>query len=138
MPGAAELAHACPGVPFILTHAGMLTDPTPAAWAHWRENVAILANEPNVHAKLSGFGTFMHRNDEHHIEHLTRETVAAFGPRRCLWGSNFPIEKLWTDYPSLIAAHRRGVAELDPGLGRDTEAAARAIFYDTASRVYRL
>jgi hypothetical protein len=29
-----------------------------------------------------------------------RETVALFGADRCLWGSNFPIEKLWTDYAS--------------------------------------
>jgi predicted TIM-barrel fold metal-dependent hydrolase len=116
----------------------MLTDTTPAAWANWRDSIVMLANEPNVYAKLSGFGTFIHRNDERHIARLIRETVAAFGSRRCLWGSNFPIEKLWTDYASLIAAHRRGVGELDPGLGRDTEAAARSIFHDTASRVYRL
>ena len=31
MPGAAELARACPQVPFILQHAGMLTDTSPAA-----------------------------------------------------------------------------------------------------------
>ena len=109
MPGAAELARACPQVPFVLQHAGMLTDTTPAGWATWRDSIAILANEPNVYAKLSGFGTFIHRNDADHIAQLIRETVAAFGPQRCLWGSNFPIEKLWTDYASLIAAHRRGV-----------------------------
>ena len=88
---------------------GMLTDTSPAGRATWRDGIAILANEPNVYAKLSGFGTFIHRNDADHIAHLIRETVAAFGPQRCLWGSNFPIEKLWTDYASLIAAHRRGV-----------------------------
>jgi predicted TIM-barrel fold metal-dependent hydrolase len=138
MPGAAELAHACPRVPFILQHAGMLTDTTPAAWAHWRENIAILANEPNVYAKLSGFGTFIHRNDATHIGQLIQATVSTFGPQRCLWGSNFPIEKIWTDYASLVAAHRRGVSELDLGLGEVTEATARSIFYETASRVYRL
>lgn len=134
MPGAAELARACPQVSFILQHAGMLTDTSPAGRATWRDSIAILANEPNAYAKLSGFGTFIHRNDAEHIAHLIRQTVAAFGPQRCLWGSNFPIEKLWTDYAGLIAAHRRGVNEL----GRDAEAAGRAIFHDTASRVYRL
>lgn len=135
MPGAAELARVCPQVPFVLPHAGMLTDTSPAGWSKWRDNIAILANEPNVFVKLSGFGTFIHRNDEDHIARLIRETVAAFGPQRCLWGSNFPIEKLWTDYASLIAAHRRGIKELG---GPDAEAVGRAIFYDTASRVYRL
>jgi predicted TIM-barrel fold metal-dependent hydrolase len=136
MAGAAELARACPRVTFILQHAGMLTDTTPAAWTHWLENIAILANEPNVCAKLSGFGTFIHRNDAHHIERLIQATVNTFGAQRCLWGSNFPIEKLWTDYASLITAHRRGVNRLD--VGATAEATARAIFYDTASRVYRL
>lgn len=138
MPGAAELARACPQVAFILQHAGMLTDTSSAGWANWRDNTAILANEPNVYAKLSGFGTFIHRNDADHIAHLIRETVAAFGVRRCLWGSNFPIEKIWTDYASLISAHQRGVSELgwEPGCG--AEAAALAIFHDTANQVYRL
>lgn len=138
MPGAAELARACPQVAFILQHAGMLTDTSSAGWANWRGNTAILANEPNVYAKLSGFGTFIHRNDADHIAHLIRETVAAFGVRRCLWGSNFPIEKIWTDYASLISAHQRGVSELgwEPGCG--AEAAALAIFHDTANQVYRL
>jgi predicted TIM-barrel fold metal-dependent hydrolase len=138
MPGAAELARACPQVAFILQHAGMLTDTSSAGWANWRDNTAILANEPNVYAKLSGFGTFIHRNDADHIARLIRETVAAFGVRRCLWGSNFPIEKIWTDYASLISAHQRGVSELgrEPGCG--AEAAALAIFHDTANQVYRL
>lgn len=138
MPGAADLAQACPGVPFILQHAGMLTGTTPADWTHWRRNIAVLANEPNVYAKLSGFGTFIHRNDGGHIAQLIQATVSAFGPQRCLWGSNFPIEKLWTDYASLIAAHRRGVDGLVPASGLDAGTAARSIFYDTASRVYRL
>jgi len=138
MPGAAELARACPQVAFILQHAGMLTDASSAGWANWRGNTAILANEPNVYAKLSGFGTFIHRNDADHIAHLIRETVAAFGVRRCLWGSNFPIEKIWTDYASLISAHQRGVSELGREPGCSAEAAALAIFHDTANQVYRL
>ena len=61
----------------------------------------------------------------------SRETVALFGPERCLFGSNFPIEKLWTTYAELIAAFRAAVAPLGPRR-------RRAIFHDTAARVYRL
>ena len=59
------------------------------------------------------------------------ETVALFGARRCLFGSNFPIEKLWTDYRSLIEAHRAAIAGF-------SEAEQRAILHDTAARVYRI
>jgi len=138
MPGAAELARACQHVPFILQHAGMLEDTSPTGWTRWRDSMALLSKEPNVYAKLSGLGTFMHRNDEDHIARVIQETVAAFGPQRCLWGSNFPIEKLWTDYAALLGAHRRAVSQLATKLSAGAAAAALAVFHGTASRVYRL
>ena len=131
MAGAAELAEACPGTTFVLQHAGMLEDLSEAGRAAWREGMAALARRPNVVAKLSGFGTVLHRLDPDHIAWLTTETVAMFGADRCLWGSNFPIEKLWTSYPALLDAHRAAAGGL-------AEAERAAIFKDTASRVYRL
>lgn len=131
MEGACELAEACPQVTFVLQHAGMLEDTSEAGRAAWREAMARLAGCDNVVAKLSGFGTFIHRLDAGHIAWLTAETIALFGPERCLWGSNFPIEKLWTAYAPLLTAHREAVRAHAPH-------AEAAIFHDTASRVYRL
>jgi predicted TIM-barrel fold metal-dependent hydrolase len=131
MAGAADLARACPGTTFVLQHAGMLEDTTDAGRAAWRAALALLAACPNVVAKLSGFGTFLHRCDPAHIAWLTTETVALFGADRCLWGSNFPIEKLWTGYATLLDAHRQAAGGL-------SAAEQDAIFHDTASRVYRL
>ena len=65
------------------------------------------------------------------IARVCRETLDAFGPQRCLFGSNFPIEKLWTGYGELVDAWRDAVSALDP-------AAQRAIFHDNAARLYRL
>jgi predicted TIM-barrel fold metal-dependent hydrolase len=67
MAGAAELAAACPRVTFILQHAGMLEDRSDAGRDAWRAAMRDLAAQPNVVAKLSGFGTFIHRNDAAHI-----------------------------------------------------------------------
>ena len=115
MAGAAELAAACPKVTFVLQHAGMLEDLSPEA-------------QTNIVSKLSGLGTFLRRNDPAQIAFIVGETLALFGPERCLFGSNFPIEKLWTSYAELIAAHRAAVPE----------AAQAAVFNETARRVYRL
>jgi predicted TIM-barrel fold metal-dependent hydrolase len=93
--------------------------------------MSAYAARPNAFCKLSGFGTFVHRNDPALIAWLVAECVALFGADRCLWGSNFPIEKLWTTYPALLGAHRDATAGL-------TDTQRRAIFNDTASRVYRL
>lgn len=131
MPHALALVEACPKVNFVLQHAGMLEDTSDAGCAAWRIAMADLARCPNAFAKLSGFGTFLHRNDPAHIARLVTETVALFGADRCLWGSNYPIEKLWTGYPALLAAHRAACGGL-------SDAERGAIFNDTAARVYRL
>jgi predicted TIM-barrel fold metal-dependent hydrolase len=131
MPGAAELARACPDVTFVLQHAGMLEDLSEAGRNLWQRNMATLAGEPNVVAKLSGLGTFIHRNDASHIAWVVHETVKLFGADRCLFGSNFPIEKLWTAYPELLGAYRQAVASMSAGEQQN-------ILHGTACRVYRL
>lgn len=131
MSGAAELAASCPKTTLVLQHAGMLEDTSETGRQAWRAAMTGLAAESNVSAKLSGFGTFIHRCDAAHIAWLTHETLALFGADRCLWGSNFPIEKLWTDYTPLLEAHQSAAGHLSP-----QEQAA--IFNDTAIRVYRL
>jgi predicted TIM-barrel fold metal-dependent hydrolase len=131
MAGAARLAEACPEVTFILQHAGMLEDLSPQGRAAWREGMQRLAACPNVVSKLSGLGTFIHRNDPAHIAAIVAETVAIFGAERCLFGSNFPIEKLWTSYRELIDAFRAAAAPLGAEQ-RD------AVLRTTAMHVYRL
>lgn len=131
MEGAASLAAACPGVPFILQHAGMLEDRSAAGRRAWRRGMERLAAEPNVNAKLSGFGTFAHKLDHAFIRDMIRTTVGIFGAERCLYGSNFPIEKLWTTYSELYGAYRAGAVGLSQ---RETD----AIFNDTAARLYRV
>jgi predicted TIM-barrel fold metal-dependent hydrolase len=128
MASAAELAAACPDVTFILQHAGMLEDTSPDAITRWKAGMTHLAKCPNVFSKLSGLSTFLRRNDAAHVAMIARETLRIFGAERCLFGSNFPIEKLWTSYADLAAAHRAAV----PDYAQD------AVFKTTAKRVYRL
>lgn len=131
MEGAAILADGCPDVTFILQHAGMLEDTGKSGWQAWRRGMKRLAACPNVVSKLSGFGTFIHRNDPDFIAAMIGETVKIFGASRCLYGSNFPIEKLWTSYGELLSAFRQGAARLP-------KTQQKQIFNDTAQRVYRL
>jgi predicted TIM-barrel fold metal-dependent hydrolase len=131
MEGAARLADAAPATTLVLQHAGMLEDASTEGVARWRRGMAALAGRPNVVAKLSGLGTFLRRLDAGHVAMVLSETARLFGPERCLFGSNFPIEKLWTDYAALITAYRDAASPL----GGE---AMRAIFNDTARRVYRL
>ena len=131
MADAAELADACPDVTFILQHAGMLEDQSQAGWKAWRAAMTDLAKRKNVVTKLSAFGTFIHRNDPDFIADIVKQTVSIFGADRCMFGSNFPIEKLWTSYRDLVGAFRKATANL-------TKKQKAHIFNDTAARVYRV
>lgn len=131
MADGAALAKAFPDIAFVLAHAGMLEDLSPAGRAAWRDGMRRLADCPNVHTKFSGLGTFIRRNDAGHIADVVAETLALFGAQRCVWGSNFPVEKIWTDYASIVTAFKAAIAHLP-------EAARRAVQHDNAVRLYRL
>lgn len=128
MPGAVKLAKACPQVTFVLQHAGMLESPTKPGRAAWLKGLKALADCPNVMCKLSGLGTFVHKNDAKHIKDQVTTALGLFGADRCLFGSNFPIEKLWTSYGDLLDAHRAAVPKKHH----------KSVFQETADRVYRL
>jgi predicted TIM-barrel fold metal-dependent hydrolase len=131
MKNAARLAADFPEVKFILQHAGMLADPSREGILRWREGMQILADQPNIYCKLSGLGTFIQRNDFTHIADVIETTVAIFGASRCMFGSNFPIEKIWTKYTSLVSAYRAA-------LGTYSLNDQKLMLHDNAIKVYKL
>lgn len=131
MADAARLARQFPGVTFVLLHAGMLEDRSADGWAAWRLGMAQLAACSNVCVKLSGLGTFEHECSVALWQPVVRETLSMFGPERCIYGSNYPIEKLWTSYGQIIAVMQECTAHL-------AASARRAVFHDNAQRIYRL
>ena len=126
-----RLAQSFPDTVFVVEHAGMLEDLSPRGRQLWREGMMALAECPNVNVKLSGLGTFVHACREDAMSPIVRETVAMFGADRCCYGSNFSIERLWTDYTTLYRTFRNAIAHL-------SEAEQAAILHDTAARLYRV
>ena len=131
MADGARLARSFPDTSFVLEHAGMLEDMSPLGLQLWRDGMRRLAECPNVNVKLSGLGTFVHACHEEVMGPIVKETVAMFGADRCCFGSNFPIEKLWTDYRTLYGTFRRAIAQF-------SEREQAAILHDTAARLYRI
>ena len=119
-----------PEIHFVLTHTGMLVDRETRKVEEWEAGLREMAGFDNFFAKLSGLGTFVHRNDAELIAFIMERATAILGSRRLMFGSNFPIEKLWIDYASLVAAHLGAAANLSTE-DRDN------IFWNTAERVYR-
>ncbi|MDB5616805.1 MAG: amidohydrolase [Tardiphaga sp.] len=130
MANGARLARSFPDTTFVLEHAGMLEDTSPDGWRKWCDGMSALADCRNVNVKLSGLGTFENSYRYETVVPIIKETVG-FGSDRCLFGSNCPIEKLWTDYTSLYRTFRKAIEEL-------SEAEQRDVLYNTAARLYRI
>ncbi|MEV4534393.1 amidohydrolase family protein [Asanoa sp. NPDC049518] len=129
---AAELVASNPAVTFVLVHAGMLTDhEDPEEVASWRSGMRALAALPNVVVKLTGQGTFVHRVDPSLIRFVADEVLDLFGSPRAMFGTNLPVEKLWTTSAELTHAWRQALCHR-------TEDEQADVFSRTARRVYGL
>ncbi len=150
LPDLIDLARAFPETTIVVDHVG-----TPVGigryagtrderFSGWRANIQTLAAYPNVYVKLGGlpmpfcgWRTKMDGPDE------TSETLAgwwrpyietcieAFGVDRCMFESNFPVDRFGATYPALWNAFKRIAA----GCSAQEKT---ALFSGTAARVYRI
>jgi L-fuconolactonase len=150
LPELADLARAFPDLPILANHCGgpIRIGPYAAhpadAFAAWRAALRELAACPNVTLKLGGQAMTI-RGYIWHEEPLppssgelaaawrpTMETcIEMFGASRCMFESNFPVDKGMCSYPVVWNAFKR----LAAGCSDDEKA---ALFHGTAARFYRL
>lgn len=128
---ALSLIENCPDVSFILEHAGMLEDLSPTGREKWHSGMERLSQCENIVTKLSAFGTFLRRNDKNFVQEMIGDTVEIFGAERCMFGSNFPIEKIWTDFDALFETFQSAAAS-------HSDRERHMIFEGTAAKIYRL
>ena len=150
LPDLADFARAVPDLPIILNHVGGLARVGPYAGrddgviATWRSGIAAVADCPNVNIKLGGMGMTRYGFDWHTrdipvgSEELAGSMapymtycIEKFGPDRCMFESNFPVDKVSFSYHVMYNAFKR----LSKGYSSSERA---AMFHDTAVRVYRI
>ena len=131
MPDGAATARRHPDTQIVINHTGMPLDRDPEGLAAWRSGMRALAACPNVAVKISGLGMVMHDWTAERIRPLVLETIEVFGIERCLFASNFPVDKLFSGYATVWNAFD----QITAGFSADER---RALFHDNAVRVYRL
>jgi predicted TIM-barrel fold metal-dependent hydrolase len=131
MADAAALAATHGDTMIILNHAGMPVDRDAEALSLWRTGMRALATQPNVWVKISGLGMVDWRWTEDSIRPFVLETIEIFGPDRCMFASNFPVDKLYSSFDVLYDAFKRIVSDFSIG-------ERRKLFSDTALAVYRI
>ena len=150
LPELAAFARAVPDLTIILNHIGGLVRIGPYAnrdddvLPAWRRGIAAVAACPNVIIKLGGVGQHRFGFDWHArakpigsedlavaLAPLMHYCIEQFGPERCMFESNFPVDKISYSYNVVYNAFKR--------LSTGYSAAERtAMFHDTAARVYRI
>jgi predicted TIM-barrel fold metal-dependent hydrolase len=144
------LARAVPDTLMVLDHfgtpigVGPYADAREEIFAAWREDIAAIARCENVVAKLggmampdNGFGWHQAARPPTSDEFVAaqgryyRHTIECFGPDRCMFESNFPVDRMSISYPVLWNAYKKIAAPY-------SDAEQDALFSGTATRVYRL
>lgn len=132
LPAAVELAGMMPEQPFVLDH---LAKPLikPGILDPWQADLRALARHPNVSCKLSGLVTEAAWQGWRRADFAPYLEVAleAFGPKRLMLGSDWPVCLLAAEYPDVVGIVTDFIARLS-----DSEQAL--ILGGTASRFYGL
>ena len=146
----AELADAFPGTPIVLDHIGGPLGYAGYAGRHdevritWKKSMAELAKRPNITVKVGGLGMAMGWFDFYRrpappnsreladaFRPWVETTIELFGANRCMFESNFPVDKITSGYGVLWNAFKVLAAKASPS-------EKTALFSGTASRVYKL
>jgi L-fuconolactonase len=131
LPALLRFAERWPDLPIVINHGakpGIERD----VMEPWRSDLARLAALPSVHCKLSGLVTQAGASWQlAQLRPYADCILELFGPRRVIWGSDWPVLNLASDYAQWIAASEELLTEYD-------EAGRSDVFGLNAQRVYRL
>ena len=129
---AAQLAQRHPETTIIINHAGMFVDRHEVAgWRQWRDGLAQLARCSNTSIKISGMGMLDHHWTVESIRPYVLQIMDTFGVERCMFASNFPVDKLYSSYSAVWQAYANVV--------RDASSVDKeALFVGNAQRIYRI
>lgn len=131
MAQAAQVAHRIPGVTFCVDHAGFPRERTDDYFRAWRDGMKLLAGEENTVVKISGLGQCDHSWTLESLRPWVSTAIDLFGVERSFFGSNWPVDRLFSSYGDLLDVYAELINEFS------TEEQA-ALFHGNANRIFRL
>ncbi|SMF90139.1 Predicted metal-dependent hydrolase, TIM-barrel fold [Azospirillum oryzae] len=145
-----RVAVQCPDLTIVLNHlggplgVGRYAERQDDVFRDWSAGLRAIAELPNVFIKLSGVGVtrlglgFGGKGQAASSDAIAsaaasriRTCLDTFGAGRCIFGSNYPVDKVVSSYPVLLNGYKKMLGDLS----RDE---CEAIFSGNARRVYRL
>ena len=131
MPKAHDLAQKFPHIPLVLDHCGEPSARDDEYFENWRNGMRTVAQAENVTCKISGLGMADNDWTVDSIRRWVLTCIDVFGPHRCMFGTNWPVDKLYSTYDVLINAYTELIADF-------TNDEQDAMFSKNASTLYRI
>lgn len=128
---ARDLAQKHPETVLVLDHAGFPLERTDEYFESWKRGISTLAEADSAVVKISGLAM---RDPEFTVDSLrpwVMHCIEAFGVERSLFGTNWPVDKLYSPYGKVSEAYAALVSEFS-----DDEQVA--LFSGNAERIYRI
>jgi len=128
-----DVAKAYPRIQVILGHTGFPLERTREYFERWSREMSALAEAPNVACKISGLGMVDHDWTVESIRPWVLHCIEAFGVDRAMFGTNWPVDILYSTYLRQIDAYRTVLAK--EGFSRADQ---EKLLYRNAQRFYRI
>ena len=126
IPATCEILQDVPNTKVALCHAGSPHDRSNSGLKDFSNKLKYMANLNNVTCKLSGLGMFDHNWTSKSITPIVDTCLNQFGENRCMFGSNFPVDSLYSNYNKLLKSY----------LNIIPNECHRSIFHDVAKHFY--
>ncbi|MBS1881327.1 MAG: amidohydrolase family protein [Actinobacteria bacterium] len=128
---ARDLARRHPDVTVCLDHALVPSRRDDEYFVEWRRALRVLAAVENTVIKISGLGMCDHRWTVESLRPWVLACIEEFGAERAFFGTNWPVDRLYSSYPDLLGAYE----EIISGFSRGEQ---EALFAGNANRIFRV
>ena len=135
MLSAAELLSKVPDLRVAVCHCGSPWYRDEDGWAMWRAGLTALAERPNTYCKISGLSMFDHNWTMESLTPVINTVLDIFGSERCMFGSNFPVDKLHKNYQNIWYAYLEILEQYQPAL---TEYHKQQLFKGNCADFYKI
>jgi predicted TIM-barrel fold metal-dependent hydrolase len=127
----ARLARDFPNQTLIVNHCGSPIDRDREGMTRWRDGLKLLGSAPNVQIKISALTAYDPSPTPESLREIALHCIDCFGVDRSMFGSDFPVGRLWTSFDAIFDGFKTIVRDF-------SEAEKSALFHDNARRLYRI
>ena len=126
-----DLARAFPTTLICIDHCAIPMQRNGAYFRKWRQAMTVMASSANVTMKISGLGMCDPLWTVESIRPYVLGSIEAFGVDRVVFGTNWPVDRMYSSYPDVINAY----AEIISGFSRDEQV---KMFSGNAEKLFRI